>query len=115
MGRSREQIFETAVEVDGEEIGVEVAYVYSPATPDVMYLSNGDPGYPGSDAEAEVLAVWKKGDATKTDLMPKMTPEAIESLFEQACTEGEEDDGGYEEAMEARYERDREDPPSWED
>ena len=47
--------------------------------------------------------------------MPKLSTEVIENLFEQACHEGEEDDGGYEEAMEARYDRDREDPPSWED
>ncbi len=27
---------------------------YSPATPDVWYLSNGDPGYPGDPAECEI-------------------------------------------------------------
>lgn len=31
--------------------------VFSPGTPDVMYLSNGDPGYPGTPAEFEALRI----------------------------------------------------------
>lgn len=30
---------------------------YSPGTPDVMYLPNGDPGYPGDPEEFEVTAI----------------------------------------------------------
>lgn len=30
-----------------------IAATYLPSTPDVFYLSNGDPGYPGDPEEAE--------------------------------------------------------------
>ena len=40
---------------------VEVKYQYSPGTPDVMYLPNGDPGYPGDPAELEILDVTLDG------------------------------------------------------
>lgn len=40
---------------------VEVTYKYSPGTPDVMYLPNGDPGYPGDPAELEILDVTLDG------------------------------------------------------
>lgn len=36
---------------------VTVAYNYTPGTPDVMYLPNGDPGHPGDPAKFEVLEV----------------------------------------------------------
>ncbi len=36
------------------EADVVVEYSYSPGTPDVMYLKNGDPGYPGDPPELEI-------------------------------------------------------------
>ena len=33
---------------------------YYPATPDVHYMRNGDPGYPGDSAEFNVLAVTRE-------------------------------------------------------
>lgn len=44
------------------EIEVEVEYAYSPGTRDVMYLPNGDPGYPGDPAEFEILKVTFNGE-----------------------------------------------------
>jgi hypothetical protein len=44
------------------EIEVEVEYSYSPGTPDVRYLPNGDPGYPGDPAELEILKVTYDGE-----------------------------------------------------
>lgn len=35
----------------GDEVECEIDYDYSPATPDVWYMSNGDPGYPGDPEE----------------------------------------------------------------
>lgn len=35
---------------------LEVEYTYFPGTPDVMYLPNGDPGYPGDPAETEITS-----------------------------------------------------------
>lgn len=34
-----------------------VTFDYSPGTPDVMYLPNGDPGYPGDPEEFEVTKI----------------------------------------------------------
>ena len=53
--------FKTTVELDEEEFEVEVEYDYTPGSPDVMYLPNGDPGYPGDEEEAEITAVttWR--------------------------------------------------------
>lgn len=39
--------------------GYRITGEYSPATPDVFYLSNGDPGYPGDPEEFEVTKVEK--------------------------------------------------------
>jgi hypothetical protein len=36
---------------------LDIAYDFSPATPDVPYLRNGDPGYPGSDAELSIISI----------------------------------------------------------
>jgi len=97
--------FETVIEVNGDELPVVVEYTYSPGTPDVMYLSNGDPGHPGDPAECEVVAVYRKEDTKRTkDLLGTLPTELIESLFEQACEDGpgaEED--AYERAMEDKY------------
>lgn len=40
---------------------------YSPGTPDVMYLSNGDPGYPGSPAELEIVSAELEDGTKLTD------------------------------------------------
>jgi hypothetical protein len=37
---------------------VEIHFSASPGTPDVMYLPNGDPGYPGDPPELEVGDIW---------------------------------------------------------
>ena len=39
------------------ELDVIIHYRYSPGTRDVMYLPNGDPGYPGDPAELEIVKV----------------------------------------------------------
>ncbi len=36
---------------------LDIAYDYSPAEPDVYYLRNGDPGYPGSPAELSICSI----------------------------------------------------------
>ena len=40
---------------DGETLKVE--FNFHPGTPDVYYLPNGDPGYPGDPPELEILEV----------------------------------------------------------
>lgn len=45
---------------------VEVTGTYAPGTPDVMYLPNGDPGYPGDPEEFETTKVmWGDIDLTE--------------------------------------------------
>jgi hypothetical protein len=36
---------------------LDITYDYSPAEPDVYYLRNGDPGYPGCDAELSICSI----------------------------------------------------------
>lgn len=42
---------------------VDVSYTYSAGRPAVMYLRNGDPGYPEEPAELEVISVHCHGTA----------------------------------------------------
>jgi hypothetical protein len=42
----------------GENIEAEVIYDYTPSTPDVYYMSNGDPGYPGDPEEIEITKLF---------------------------------------------------------
>lgn len=44
------------IEVGGQQLRCE--YDYSPGTPDVHYLPNGDPGYPGDPEEFTVNKVF---------------------------------------------------------
>lgn len=44
------------------ELDVEVEYSYSAGTPDVMYMPNGDPGYPGDPPEFEIFKVTFNGE-----------------------------------------------------
>jgi hypothetical protein len=36
---------------------LDISYDFSPAEPDVFYLRNGDPGYPGCDAELSICTI----------------------------------------------------------
>lgn len=115
MSRVSPGKFITTLELDGEEVEVTVEYNYTPGTPDVRYLSNGDPGYPGDPDEAEVTRVYRLGDKTKTDLRPKLTEETLESLCEEACVKGcEAEESAYEDAMEAKADCAREEA-GWDD
>jgi len=42
---------------DDSAVKVEIHYHYIPGHPAVMYLSNGDPGYPEEPADVEIFAV----------------------------------------------------------
>lgn len=107
--------FSTTIELkDGTEVDVEVEYSYSPSTPDVMYLSNGDPGYPGDPEECEILSVKldeKNGRVLGEDEIDEKTYERLtEQISEEARNEAE---GRYEDAMEAKADAARE--REWDD
>ncbi len=50
------------------ELSVDVEFegYFTPGTPDVFYLPNGDPGHPGSSPEFQVTkAIWNGVDITE--------------------------------------------------
>jgi hypothetical protein len=100
--------FETTVELEGNEVEVTVEYSYSPGTPGKFY---GPPEncYPDEPAECEVEVIYLTADKAKTDIMPKLSTETIEQVFEQACGTGEESmNDDYERAMEDKADAARE-------
>lgn len=50
------------IERDDVELEVELDGMYHPATPDVWYLSNGDPGYPGDPEEVTDITATLNGE-----------------------------------------------------
>jgi hypothetical protein len=51
------------------DLRLKVTFEYRPGTPDVMYLPNGDPGYPGEPPELNIesVVIEKKVDNLWTD------------------------------------------------
>jgi len=84
------------------ELEVEVEFDYSPGTPDVMYLPNGDPGYPGEAPEMTVTRVYaltKQGSLTAVDLINCLTNDDVTAIengiiedFDTVFLEGAERD-----------------------
>jgi hypothetical protein len=72
------------VEFGGKKLLCEIDY--SPSTPDVMYLPNGDPGYPGDPEEFEITKVSLKNGESWIDIT-----ELVYSLI----GDGEPDDRFY--------------------
>jgi len=48
-------------ESDDGEVVIEVEYKFYPGSPAVMYLSNGDPGYPAEPNEVEIVSAKANG------------------------------------------------------
>jgi hypothetical protein len=77
------------------ERDVDFAVRYAPATRDVMYLPNGDPGYPGDPAELDILSALVGGVEITTlllendDLYNRLLVEADEWAREDS-REGDE-------------------------
>lgn len=69
--------FDGETEDEGIERTYTVEYDYTSETPDVPYLRNGDPGYPGDPAEVEIEEVYLGG--------VKLTPEQLKEEF---CYDG---------------------------
>lgn len=81
------------------ELEVEVEFDYSPGTPDVMYLSNGDPGYPGEAPELEVTRVYartKQGKPVIVDLINCLTDDDIRAIEDDIIENWEEEEPDYE-------------------
>lgn len=75
---------------DGTEYEVVVEFTISKYFPAVMYLSNGDPGYPEEGGEVEVTSAIRQDTLEGVDL----TDDEIESLHEVwRDVWGEQEDG----------------------
>ncbi len=68
--------FPSADGKDEVETIFEVECDLTPAEPDVPYLKNGDPGYPGSPGECEILSIKLQGLGQQPgiDLAPILWP-----------------------------------------
>lgn len=62
------------------EVRATVHYRYTKGTPDVYYLRNGDPGYPGDPDEFEVLRVV---DAAGNEY--SLTEQEEDQVYQQLC------------------------------
>lgn len=67
---------------DETDLCVDVFADYTPATPDVRYLPNGDPGHPGNEDEVEITEVSHYGDVI--ELTAEEHEKAVEAVIEKA-------------------------------
>jgi hypothetical protein len=73
---------------------------YSPGTDDVMYMTNGDPGYPGDPAECEVLGCYREtGEALSSESFCFRNWPAVEEELHDTASDlfGEYERDSYEE------------------
>jgi hypothetical protein len=80
------------------ELEVEVDFEYTPGTEDVMYLPNGDPGYPGEAPELEVTRVYartKQGKPALVDLINCLTDDDIRAIEDDIIENWEEEEPDY--------------------
>ncbi len=87
------------IELDGDEIEVTAEYCYFPGCKGKMYLKNGDPGYPDEPPEVEIYLVYATGDATKTNLVDRISKHVYllieQQVFEQEAEAAYEADYDY--------------------
>jgi len=85
------------------ENDIEFVVDYSPGTPAVMYLSNGDPGYPGDPCELEIVSATCNGvDITKAFDFGESA-----SLYDQLLDKAAEAQEAEQEDRRGEYEADR--------
>lgn len=79
---------------------VTAEFNYWPGTPDVMYMPNGDPGYPGDAPDLELTALWF-GDGANSlkavNVLAYLTADEVTEIENAIIEEGVEfdEDGGY--------------------
>ena len=72
-------------EIAGTEVSFLVSYSYSPGTPMVRYLRNGDPGYPAEPPEIEIEKIERIVEKDE-----KTTYEAIPQWLEQIIIDSDD-------------------------
>ena len=93
---------------DGTEYEVTVEYTVSKFYPGVMYLRNGDPGYPSEGGEVLVESAIRRDTMESVEL----TDSEVETIALRA--EADSDDGDYEPDDDDRDEREYE-PTDYDD
>lgn len=81
--------FDTVVDLAGQETEVRVEYRYYPGSPGKTY---GPPEncYPSESDDADIEAVYRTGDPSKTDIGKQLTEKQMEDLLDEACERGSE-------------------------
>ena len=113
MRSTRVTVTTSVEQPDGTEVEIEVTASVSPGEPEVRYQRNGDPGWPGSGPEVDLLSA--KGDDGKDYLAEiESSPEWL-AMVDDLCVgeavavaEDVEDERAERRADEARERR-------WED
>lgn len=70
------------------DVDLEVEFTATPYRPAVMYLSNGDPGYPAEGGEIEVTDVFLD-DVSVVKLLSDWTMQQIQTKLEEIDFESE--------------------------
>lgn len=82
-------------------VDLEVEFDHTPYRPAVMYLSNGDPGYPAEGGEVEVTDVFLDGTLI-TPLLSDWTMKQIQTKLEEIDFEREAAEMGADYEIERR-------------
>lgn len=81
----------------GNDVEYEIECGLTPEDPGCWTMPNGDPGYPGSPAECEILRVLSNGIAVKDWESLKLDEDAIaDKAFEKASAQDDDDPRGWE-------------------
>ena len=93
------------VTVGDDEVIVAVNYNYSPGRPAVMYLRNGDPGYPADPPEIEAMEMKVKGEHVPQWFADAVCDAIHEWLYENHEDEGPDPDAARDRAIDEKLER----------
>ena len=63
----------------GKEHDLIVAFDVTPYRPAVMYLSNGDPGYPEEGGDFDLYSIKKNG----VEIIDRLNPKTVERIKQQ--------------------------------
>ena len=79
---------------DGSQIEVEINFTYQEGTPDVPYMRNGDPGYPGIGPEWDIISVTgQDGRSLSEDLINMYADQIDETIVQWAQDPNNFNDG----------------------
>ena len=94
-------------ESDDGEVEIEVEFRFYPGSPAVMYLSNGDPGYPAEGPEIEIISAKANG------VEVELTDAEIEQVENAACDAQCFDEPEYDEDHDYPDDQEYDDPISY--